>query len=139
MSSNLSLSHQPITDHQHVTCHYHCHCISHCISTRSTYIDHINIKYPNNVPQACIIPYTIIYASNICQYHKDVLLTMNHNSHIQCTNDMSQSCINDTKTWTSTICNHKSKGPPTWMILRMEIYLKCRNLGKSYQSFICQL
>jgi hypothetical protein len=65
-----------------------------------------------NVPQACIIPYTIRYASNICHYHKYVPLTMNHNNHIQCTKDMSQACINDTKTWTSTICNHIPKGPP---------------------------
>jgi hypothetical protein len=37
---------------------------------------------------------------------------MNHNNHIQCTKDMSQACINNTKTWTSTICNHIPKGPP---------------------------
>jgi hypothetical protein len=48
----------------------------------------------NDVPQSS----TKICASYICQYHKDVPLTMNHNNHKPSTKDMSQACINITKT-----------------------------------------
>jgi hypothetical protein len=69
--------------------------------------------YQKDVPQTYSITFKTIYqvyASNMCQHHKDVPLTMNHNIHRLCTKGMSQACINFTKTCTSNICIHVPKG-----------------------------
>jgi hypothetical protein len=52
---NLSLSHEPLTDHQLVSLIYQPNILIETISTSS-----MQTMY-HNVPQACIIPYTIRY------------------------------------------------------------------------------